>query len=276
MEAKSYSEPVSRLLTYGEADWSEWADYSGLGFKEEHIPELIRLGTDAHLLLDDVDESESFWAPMHAWRVLELMNSTEAVGPLVELFDLDDQSDSDLISEGLLDVIVRYGPAAIDHLANFLLETRHEGGGLVGAGEALARIGNQHPEHRDRIVQLISAALEARYAGNAPDINGFWICDLMDLKAVESYPVIAKAFEEETVDFTIVGDLEDVQVELGLLEKRKTRRPDSAIERAFRLGLERGSKPPKPFASIPMSKADKKEKAKQKQAKKSRKKNRKK
>ena len=38
-----YTEPVSRLLTFGEADWDEWEDYFQFGFSEEHIPELIRL-----------------------------------------------------------------------------------------------------------------------------------------------------------------------------------------------------------------------------------------
>ena len=47
----------------------KWDDYSEFDFAKDHIPELIRLGTDRHLLVDveDVDEDE-MWAPMHAWR----------------------------------------------------------------------------------------------------------------------------------------------------------------------------------------------------------------
>ena len=42
----TYTEPVSKLPALGEIDWEEWDDYSEFGFTKEHVPELIRLGTD--------------------------------------------------------------------------------------------------------------------------------------------------------------------------------------------------------------------------------------
>ncbi len=69
MKSGSYTEPVSGLLTYGEADWDEWDDYASYHFTGEHIPELIRLATDRHLLVDEAVDDASMWAPMHAWRV---------------------------------------------------------------------------------------------------------------------------------------------------------------------------------------------------------------
>ena len=64
MKLTGYSKPVSRLLTYGAAGWDEWDDYTEFGFTGQHVPELIRLGTDRHLLVDDV-EGTAMWAPMH-------------------------------------------------------------------------------------------------------------------------------------------------------------------------------------------------------------------
>jgi hypothetical protein len=101
----TYENPISELLEFGEADWREWDDYSAFGFTQEHIPELIRLGKDRALIVD-VDNDElnyaALWAPMHAWRALVQMQATEAIFPLLDVFDWVDQSDSDLISEGLL------------------------------------------------------------------------------------------------------------------------------------------------------------------------------
>jgi hypothetical protein len=270
MNSMDYSEPVSRLLTYGEADWDEWDDYASFGFTGEHIPELIRLGTDHHLLVDDVDEP-AMWAPMHAWRVLAQMYAPEAIAPLVQVLALVDETDSDLISEGLQDVLERFGPAAIDPLTDFLFEAEDGNGGLIGASEVLAHIGKEYPEHRDLMVQFITTALEARYTRNAPMINGFWVSDLLELHAVESYPVIKKVYDAGMVDPMVADDLEDLEIELGLREDLTTPRPLTPFQRAMGLGMGFD-----PFPPVPSKKLTKKEKAKHKQEKKSRKKNRKK
>ena len=276
MNSTGYTEPVSLLLTYGEANWDEWDDYAPYGFTNEHVPQLIRLGTDRHLLVDDDVDEAAMWAPMHAWRVLAQMKAPEAIAPLVRVLALLDESDSDLIGEGFQDVLESFGPAAIEPLAGFLVEAEDGNGGLVGAGEALSKIGTAHLEHRDRIVEILGTAFEARYLSNDPMINGFWIADLLDLHAVESYPVIKAAYEAKAVDPMVSGDLEDVEIELGLREKRKTPRPLTPFQRAMGLGLERGLSTPEPFPFITTPKVEKKEKNKRKQEKKSRKKNRKK
>jgi preprotein translocase subunit SecA len=48
---------------------------------------------------------------------------------------------------------------------------------------------------------------------------------LLDLKAVESINAIRAAFDADPVDISIAGDKEDVEIELGLREKRATPKP---------------------------------------------------
>jgi hypothetical protein len=276
MKSTGYSEPVSKLLSYGETDWDEWDDYEAYDFSDEHIPELIRMGTDRHLLIDEDVDNAAMWAPMHAWRMLAQMYAVEAIDPLVQVLAMMDESESDLINEGLQDVLERFGPAAIESLEDFINKSDDKGGGLVGAAKILSDIGRDNPETRDRVVQIISSAFEARYAQNDPMVNGFWISSLIDLQAVESYPMIKKAYEEGMVDPHVCGDLEDVEIELGLREKRTKLRPLTPFQRAIDLRLENGSRKPVPLSMMEPSKDAKKEKAKRKQEKKSRKKNRKK
>jgi hypothetical protein len=57
-----------------------------------------------------------------------------------------------------------------------------------------------------------------------PSLNGFVIRSLIQLEAVESAPVIEQTFAADAVDFLITGDWQDVQVELGLLERRRSPR----------------------------------------------------
>ena len=57
--------------------------------------------------------------------------------------------------------------------------------------------------------------------GSFETANGM-IGNLVDLKAVESISSIRRAFEKNCVDFTILGDVEDVEIELGLRKRRST------------------------------------------------------
>ena len=60
---------------------------------------------------------------------------------------------------------------------------------------------------------------------NGDNINAFLISRLIDLKAVETAPLMKQAFAADLVDTNVVGDWEDVQVKLGFLSKRKTPYP---------------------------------------------------
>jgi hypothetical protein len=80
MKTYPYTEPVAALLTLGETDWNDWDDYSRFGLTPEHIPDLVRLGTDRNLLINkDVIEIEHLWAPLHAWRALMQMKTVETI-----------------------------------------------------------------------------------------------------------------------------------------------------------------------------------------------------
>lgn len=230
----TYNEPVSTLLSFGEADWDEWDDYSGLGFTEEHIPELIRLGTDRRLLTDDEDVGyDEVWAPMHAWRVLAQLQASEAVTPLAQVLDWSEDSDGDLINEGLTDALEEFGEPVIEPLTAFINEAGHKAPGYIGASEVMARVVERHPEYRERVVAGISSALEAHFERNDEDVNGFWLADLLDLKAVESYPIIKKVFEANRINVRIAGDLEDVEIEFGMRTKRDTPGPNLPLPYDF-------------------------------------------
>jgi hypothetical protein len=56
----------------------------------------------------------------------------------------------------------------------------------------------------------------------ARPLNGAIISELLDLEAVEAAPQMKQAFAAGVVDESVAGDWEDVQIELGLKEKRDT------------------------------------------------------
>ncbi|MGE5550546.1 MAG: SEC-C metal-binding domain-containing protein [Bacteroidota bacterium] len=73
-----------------------------------------------------------------------------------------------------------------------------------------------------------------RYKENSKELNGFLIGDLLELRAVEAVETIREAFKHGRVEIAIPGDLEDVEIELGLRIHRETPKPRyglSGIER---------------------------------------------
>ena len=271
----AYPEPVSRLIKLGRPEDETWLDYSVLGITREQIPDLIRLVEDHDLrvmqppedLPDDVELPEWF-AQIHAWRALGQVKAEEAVPAILGILHQIDEEDDDWIGEDAGEVFALIGPAAIQPIGDYLKDSANRLYARVAAADSLRAIGKAHTEAREECAGILASVLES-YKENDEGFNGFLIYDLVKLNAVEYLDLIEKAFRSESVDEMIMGDFEDLEVELGLIEKRVTKRAPSPFlktisEQAEILESEKKT-----------NLAKKKEKNKRKQEKKSRKKNRK-
>jgi hypothetical protein len=264
--AAGYGPPVDALLGRGVPSYSlnEWADYPaehGLG--AEHVPDLVRMATDQALHDADAD-SPKVWAPVHAWRALGQLRAEAAIEPVLRLLEEASASD-DWAFTDLPTVLARIGRPAIPALRRFLTEPNADTLPHNAAAEALRNMADLDPSLRDEAVAILSERLEA-HAENDPELNAFLVSFLTDLGAVEAAPIMERAFAADDVDEFVCGDWEDIQVELGLLEKRLTP-PRSYAPRP----LPAAPQPAEPQA--PKSKSRKK--SKRKMQKQSRKQNRK-
>lgn len=223
MKTPQYEPPVDLLLACGEKDArsDKWPDYLELGFTTEHISDLIRMATDKKLFWAD-SESMEVWAPLHAWRVLGQLKAEAAIEPLLQLFEWDD----DWVSDELPHVFAMIGPAAIPALSTYL-EKKHKPADdpfpRIFAIDSLVKIAEEYPETQQECVMIFSNQLEA-YASQDETLNAFLISALVDLKALDTLPLIEKAFDARCVDVMVIGDWEDIQVELGLKTERETSR----------------------------------------------------
>jgi HEAT repeat protein len=219
-QISSYPSPIDKLLTYREMQTGEvgdWPNYLELEFGPEHVPDLIRLATDTALRWREENGPEP-WGPLHAWRTLGQLRAQEAIEPLVSLFnDVEDE----WAAEELPEVFSMIGPASIPALTNFLGEKDHDDYARLAAANSLQKIAETFPERRDEVVAILTKELE-KFNENSQTVNSFILSDLMDLNAVEAAPVIERAFAADSIDENITGDLEDVQISLGLREKRDT------------------------------------------------------
>ncbi|MEO8608763.1 MAG: DUF1186 domain-containing protein [Chloroflexota bacterium] len=213
-----YPAPVNQLLAYGDCmKMRDWPDYLKLGLTQEHVSDLIRMATDMDLHWED-GKSLYVWAPVHAWRALGQLRAEAAIEPLIPLFHaFEEQGGSDWTSDELPQVFAMIGAAAIPAFSAYLADATHIEYPRADASSSLRHIAEAHPETREQVVAILTLQLED-FTNNGEFLNSLIINDLMDLKAVESLPVIQKAFEADVVDLMVQGDYDDVLVDMGLKE----------------------------------------------------------
>ena len=64
-----------------------------------------------------------------------------------------------------------------------------------------------------------------KFAKNDPALNGFLILGLVDLGALEAIDLIRRAYTMECVDLSVLGDVEDAEIEMGIRDRRATPPP---------------------------------------------------
>jgi hypothetical protein len=216
-------------------------------------------------------DSKEEWAPVHAWRALGQLKVEEAIEPLVGLLDLIDELDDDFTGIDLPKVIARQGLAALPALASYLGDASNGPWGRALASDTIELLGRNFPEHRDACVRVLTEQLQ-KYTENDRTLNALLICSLADLHAVEHAALMESAFAANSVDYSVSGDWEEVQISLGLLEERITPPPNyHLLELGNHPSFEEYPEKPLPPPSVKKSQKSKK---KRKEQSKSRKKNR--
>jgi hypothetical protein len=207
-----YLPPIDTLLTLGPFDLEHVPDYVAMGLGPEHQPDLIRLAR-AELSEGDSNDPRS-WAPLHAWWALGQVGGEAAIEPLLELMHVMEEQDAEWL-EDLPRIVARIGPPAIEPIARVLADENELEYVRIGCIEALEIISNEHPETRDRCVEIVTRQL-AMNDPRVPNINGFLVSALITLKATESASTIEEAFQADCVDESITGDWSYVRYDLGL------------------------------------------------------------
>jgi len=269
MPFSDYRSPVAQLLALGDPlDGLDEISYRELGLSEADVPELCRLAQTGTLYDDQADDLEAY-ACVHAWRALGELQAEAAIDCLIGEFRHAEMDD--WVMEELPAILGQIGSAAIPALTAYLKDDSNEIWARSTAAASLTAIAQAFPESRERCSATLSGEL-TRFAEQDVSFNALLIGELITLAAVEAAPLMEQAFAARAVELIHAGDWEDVQIELGLLERRLTPKPDYFLETyGYSFPKFRESEP-KPLKAA----ADKAKKTKRKQQAKSRQGNRKK
>jgi len=198
-----------------------WPDYRRYGFGEEDVEELLKLVTDPSLHRAST-ESKEVWVPLHAWRALAQLGDSRAIEPIIGMFDA--LCEDDWALEELPVVLGMIGQKAIGPLSAFLGDCRHSEFARAMAVRSLEEIAKRDASTRNNVVKIITDYLDAPDA-NASGLNGSAVNSLLSLEARESIETLRRLYESGNVDLFACGDIEDVEMELGLRSARTTARP---------------------------------------------------
>ncbi|MCL5962263.1 MAG: tetratricopeptide repeat protein, partial [Chloroflexi bacterium] len=191
---------------------------------------LIEMAVDEDLHNAD-SKSPEVWAPLHAIQLLGELGASEAIEPLLPLFD---RVDDDYLAQTLPEAFGGIGAPAVGPLRALLFDRSKDIFARARAAEGLSKIGQLHHETRSDVVNALVARLDPVESQSPKDeiLNGFVIAELLHMKAVEAATAIRQAFAEDRVDTSIV-DLDHALEELGLSPES----PRAVKERGLRLRL---------------------------------------
>jgi Protein of unknown function (DUF1186) len=112
-------------------------------------------------------------------------------------------------------VFALIGPAALHTLAAYVADLSHTDTSRISATDSIEQIAKRWPDSRDEVLAILEGRLEW-FEENETHVNDVLVEALVELGAKEAAPLIERAFAEGYVDPLVMGDWEDVQVELGL------------------------------------------------------------
>jgi hypothetical protein len=271
--AGPYPPPVDELLRLGEPDRTgnkTEAQIAKLGLTQAHVPDLVRMARDRDLNTAMSNTTE-VWAPTHALEALQNLDASAVVADLVPLLDIDD----DWNDTSLGAIMSNAGAPALEPLRHYLLDRTHWVPGRARAAEILGKVGVANPELQDQVVEILNDVLR-RADTEQVWVNSSVIDAFMDLNAVESLPLMRRAFELGAVDEMVHGDWSTVLAEFGQepepgdpLVEQSTRRweQSQASLRASLTGRPEPSLPPPPSAAPAPSPSSGAKKASKKKSK---------
>lgn len=231
--------PLQRLLSLGYPE-DPWPDYLGkFGITSAHIPYLLDMASayvpplrppvewddDEEYENAHFDDGEDFveeiypegFANVHAWRALGQLRAVETLPRLLGLFSSKMAHHYAWIEDDLPKTIGLFGLTAMPSVISLFDKPATR----AVAMDCIVEIAKQPYVNAETCLSPLIVALTS-YKTNDPVFNTLLILKLRPFRIPSTYPIIKRVYESGRIKEFLIGDWEDFQVHVGLLEKRIT------------------------------------------------------
>jgi len=206
------------------------------GFCEEDIEKLFALATDMEIYHYDYsdmkeDEGLEFYAVVHAWHVLSQLEVAKAKQLFVDWFESYDFDNPDDWMISVFRVLIRpYRSEMFDYITSYVQDPSHSEWVRM---EYIEVIKDMYEAKEINLEQLNIFLDKVLSTSDNPIVNTGAISVCMDHRLTEHHERIKRCFEQKAVDIDHIGDLEDVEIEMGLRTERETERELTELQKAF-------------------------------------------
>ncbi len=203
-------------------------DYAELGFSKDDIEGLLEIALDKDLALSNSPIEKERYIPCHAVTALGQFEAVEALDPLLNRLEVF--GDDVYYPEAVLYYVKKIAYLKLDVLIQYFLD-RDEGKDLralllEGIEEALGETHGAEEKIEKTLVEYLQRDYELD-----DFLNATAIFTLVDITGDKYIDLIRKVFETKPVDVHYDGDLEDIEIGLGLRDKRSKPKEKSRIQK---------------------------------------------
>lgn len=218
-----YNEKINKLIHFGEIEITrrDFEKYKQFNFDLGDEEELISVAIDQEYLSSD--DEILMYAPIHAISVLIGLKSKNGFGPVADL--LLDWEDDDYISELVIDYMSHIKDGSFEDAQRILKSKDLFTSSMkITILNGLSNIAEKSNQFHSQITQIVVDSLEYEMEESS-SFYGFVIMVLFYSGRLENFELMKKIFTTKDVDPFIIGDLEEIEMRLGLRSERSTPAP---------------------------------------------------
>jgi len=193
-----------------------------LDISEDNLDDLIEIALDKDLKFADAEDEKDIYLPCHALQALGQYGTTKPLNDILERLNFFE--DDDYYENAVMHYLEKIGSAdKIDILLEYFLDKTKNDSGRMIVLEAIENIFQKKGSlPKDMIENSLVQYLEEDDEWDEL-LNAFAIFFLIDISKDKHIELIRQVFERKPVDIFYDGDLEDIEIKLGLREKRETK-----------------------------------------------------
>jgi len=190
-------------------------------FSDKDIEELIEFATDTNF--------DSYMAVSYAVYALAHLKAVQSIYPLLEHIDSVDGL-CNFHYETIIEFLKIFGKESIETIENYIFDNANSKD-LISIFEAFEYMVQNDPSALNRIEEVMVRYLKNDITNKAS--LAFAIYELVELTREKHIDLIRQTYKTKEVDPGVCGDIEDIEIELGLRDKRETVGVKSEIQEIF-------------------------------------------